>query len=100
MFDFGAMTMPAQIGIVQALIDDAKAKGARVLHGGGRPAFVGAGDDAKGGADGKEPYRPGTEHNGTFFEPTLLVDVTHEMRVANEEAFGPIMTVIKFKSED
>ncbi len=35
-----------------------------------------------------------------FIEPTLLVDVTNDMRVAQEEIFGPVGVVIKFKSED
>ena len=38
--------------------------------------------------------------NGAFVEPTLLVDVTNDMRVAQEEIFGPVGVVIKFKDAD
>lgn len=37
---------------------------------------------------------------GSFVEPTLLVDVSNDMRVAREEIFGPVGVVIKFKNED
>ncbi len=37
---------------------------------------------------------------GCFMKPTLLVDVTNDMRVAQEEIFGPVAVVIKFKDED
>src|SRR4051794_17046915 len=36
---------------------------------------------------------------GLHYEPTILTNVTHAMRVANEESFGPIMPIIKFKYE-
>lgn len=37
---------------------------------------------------------------GAFMKPTLLVDVTNDMRVAQEEIFGPVACVIKFKDEE
>jgi aldehyde dehydrogenase (NAD+) len=37
---------------------------------------------------------------GAYVEPTLLVDVTNDMRVAQEEIFGPVAVVIKFHSEE
>jgi len=37
---------------------------------------------------------------GTFFEPTILTDVTPAMRVAREETFGPVAPLFRFKSED
>ena len=37
---------------------------------------------------------------GAFMEPTLLANVTNDMRVAREEIFGPVAVVIKFKTED
>ncbi|WP_211214007.1 aldehyde dehydrogenase family protein [Sediminispirochaeta bajacaliforniensis] len=37
--------------------------------------------------------------NGAFMKPTMLVDVKNSMRVAQEEIFGPVAAVIKFKSE-
>ncbi|EGY80853.1 aldehyde dehydrogenase family protein [Peptoniphilus indolicus] len=40
------------------------------------------------------------EGDGVFMEPTLLGDVTNEMRVAREEIFGPVGVIIKFKDEE
>jgi succinate-semialdehyde dehydrogenase/glutarate-semialdehyde dehydrogenase len=62
---------------VEAHIADALAKGARVLTGGHRHKL-----------------------GGTFFEPTVLADVTPAMRVAREETFGPVAPLFKFESEE
>ena len=43
--------------------------------------------------------RPGLE-NGYFIEPTILTEVTNDMRVAREEIFGPVMTVLRFKDDE
>ncbi|BBF23383.1 aldehyde dehydrogenase family protein [Sutterella megalosphaeroides] len=48
---------------------------------------------------GKRAVVPGLE-KGAFMEPTLLANVTNDMRVAQEEIFGPVAVVIKFKTED
>lgn len=61
---------------VEAHVADAVAQGARVLTGGKR--------HAKG---------------GTFFEPTVLADVTPAMRCAREETFGPVAPLFKFHDE-
>ncbi|HJW04053.1 MAG TPA: NADP-dependent succinate-semialdehyde dehydrogenase [Azospira sp.] len=61
---------------VEAHIADAVGKGARILAGGQR--------HAKG---------------GTFFQPTVMADVTPEMRVAREETFGPVAPLFRFKTE-
>jgi succinate-semialdehyde dehydrogenase/glutarate-semialdehyde dehydrogenase len=61
---------------VEAHIADALAKGARVLTGGKRHS-----------------------RGGTFFEPTVLVNVTPEMRCAREETFGPVAPLFRFKTE-
>ena len=39
------------------------------------------------------------ELGGTFFEPTVLVDVTNDMPVSREETFGPVAPLLKFKNE-
>jgi len=62
---------------VEAHIADALGKGARVLTGGQR--------DLRG---------------GTFFQPTVLADVTPAMRVAREETFGPVAPLFRFKTEE
>ena len=61
---------------VEAHVADAVAKGARVLTGGKRHA-----------------------QGGTFFEPTVLADVTPEMRCAREETFGPVAPLFRFDTE-
>ena len=76
--DVGAMTMPRQLEIIEELLADATQKGARILVGGKRR----------------------TELGGQFFEPTVLVDVDHSMRIAKEEQFGPVMVIMRVASED
>jgi acyl-CoA reductase-like NAD-dependent aldehyde dehydrogenase len=70
--DVGAVTFPPQIEIVEDHVRDAVAKGARVLVGGRR-----------------------REGDGRFFEPTVLVDVDHSMKVMTEETFGPTLPIMK-----
>ena len=51
-------------------------------------------------ACGGERNTEGDCAGGCFFKPTLITDVTNDMRVAQEEIFGPVAAVIKFKTED
>ena len=44
-------------------------------------------------------YTEGECANGCFMQPTLITNVTNDMRVAQEEIFGPVAVVIKFKTE-
>ena len=76
--DVGAMTMPTQLEILERLVSDAVAKGARVVAGGKRRSDL----------------------RGQFFEPTILADVTHAMDITQKEQFGPIMVVMKVAGED
>jgi succinate-semialdehyde dehydrogenase/glutarate-semialdehyde dehydrogenase len=62
---------------VEALVADAVEKGARVVTGGSRHAL-----------------------GGTFFQPTILTEVTPAMKVAKEEIFGPVAPVFRFKTEE
>ena len=62
---------------VEAPIADAVKKGARVVTGGKRAA-----------------------QGGSFFEPTVLTDVTTDMVITKEETFGPVAPLYRFKSED
>jgi acyl-CoA reductase-like NAD-dependent aldehyde dehydrogenase len=70
--DLGAVIHPPQSDIVEAHVKDALDKGARVLTGGRRR------DDA-----------------GHFYEPTVLVDVDHDMDCMREETFGPTLPIMK-----
>ena len=72
----GPLIDAAALAKVEAHIADAVGKGARVLTGGRRHAS-----------------------GGTFFEPTVLADVTPAMRVAREETFGPVAPVFRFAEE-
>ncbi len=76
--DCGSMVTAEQLDIVQALVDDAVQKGARVICGGKRNTTAGL----------------------QFYEPTIVADVTPDMRLFREEAFGPIMTVVKVPKDD
>ena len=75
--DVGAVTSPAQVGVIDEHVKDAVAKGARVLTGGRR-------------GDGP----------GDFYEPTLLVDVDHSMEAMREETFGPTLPVMKVRDAE
>ncbi|MEM1413522.1 MAG: aldehyde dehydrogenase family protein [Myxococcota bacterium] len=75
--DCGAMTMPRQLDIIEGLLEDATAKGGRLLVGGKRAPELGP----------------------QFFQPTVLVDVDHSMRIVHEEQFGPVMSILRVKDE-
>ena len=62
---------------VEELVEDAIQQGARVMAGGKRHSL-----------------------GGTFYEPTILADVTSDMRVAQEEIFGPVAPLFRFETEE
>lgn len=72
--DVGAMTSPNQIAIVAGQVSEAIEHGARALVG------------------GRHLDRP-----GDYYQPTILVDVDHSMRVMRDETFGPVVGVMKVK---
>lgn len=39
-------------------------------------------------------------HQGYFIKPTIFVDVKHDMKIMQEEIFGPVCCVVKFKTEE
>jgi succinate-semialdehyde dehydrogenase / glutarate-semialdehyde dehydrogenase len=65
-------------------VQDAVAKGATILTGGGA-ATVG------GNGNGNGVY---------FYQPTVLANVTHEMKISHEETFGPVLPIIPFDTEE
>lgn len=77
----GPVATRPQFEKILKYIDIAKAEGARCIAGG--RALTGPGYGA-----------------GQFIEPTIFVDVKNSMRIAQEEVFGPVLSVIKFKDED
>ncbi|WP_279009299.1 aldehyde dehydrogenase family protein [Synergistes jonesii] len=69
-----------QVKKIQKCVDEGLKEGAKIACGG-------------------HPLTEGEFANGSFYAPTLLVDVKNEMKVAQEEIFGPVAVVIKFKTE-
>lgn len=76
-FIMGPMVNEKALANMASLVEDAVAKGAKVLVGG-----------------------KVADKEGFFFEPTVLTGVTKEMRVYKEEIFGPIMPVLSFTDAD
>jgi succinate-semialdehyde dehydrogenase / glutarate-semialdehyde dehydrogenase len=76
--DIGPMIHDRQLRIVQAQVDDAVRRGARLLAGGSAVPQLGP----------------------NFFAPTVLADVTHDMDLMREETFGPVLAVRSFRTED
>ena len=77
----GAQVSETQLNKILSYIEIGKQEGAKVATGG-------------------ERFIEGDAKNGYFMKPTLLTDVTNDMRVAREEIFGPVGVVIKFKTEE
>jgi len=75
--EVGPLTLERQRWIVEAHVEDARAKGARALTG------------------GETPRTP-----GFFYPPTVLVDVDHSMLVMREETFGPVLPIMVVDSLD
>jgi len=72
----GPLIDSAALAKVETLVADAVARGARVLTGGARHAL-----------------------GGTFYQPTVLANVTADMRCAREEIFGPVAPLFRFTTE-
>jgi aldehyde dehydrogenase (NAD+) len=77
----GPVTTPPQYQKVLSYIDIAKGEGAKCVLGGGA-----AGKDEGGGQ--------------YFVKPTIFTGVNNKMRIAQEEVFGPVLSIIKFKDEE
>lgn len=77
----GTVASPAQFEKVLHYFDIAEGDGARLVAG------------------GKRASGPGLDQ-GLFVEPTVFADVTNDMRVAREEIFGPVASVIRFETEE
>lgn len=73
----GPLTREPQLAVLEDQVQDALAKGAKLLAG------------------GKRIDRP-----GYYFEPTVLVDVNHSMKVMKDESFGPIIGIQKVSNDD
>lgn len=74
-FDIGCMASEDQIKIVEDHVSDAVKKGAKILLGGKR------------------------KDKTLFFEPTVIMNVNHSMKIMREETFGPVICMMKFTNE-
>jgi acyl-CoA reductase-like NAD-dependent aldehyde dehydrogenase len=75
--NMGPLAMKRRVGAVAGFVDDAKARGARILTGGA--ALDGA---------------------GSFFAPTIIADAPDDSRLMTDEPFGPVAGMVKFKTVD
>jgi acyl-CoA reductase-like NAD-dependent aldehyde dehydrogenase len=74
---FGPLTRKAQLEVLEGQVADSISKGARILLGGKR-----------------------IKGKGYFFEPTIVINVTHEMAVMKEESFGPLIGIMKVINDE
>jgi betaine-aldehyde dehydrogenase len=78
----GPQVSEEQLNRIKGYVDIAKGEGAQVLAGGCAPQLE------------------GDFQKGYFFQPTIFGDVKNSMRVAQEEIFGPVVSVITFEGEE
>ena len=76
--DVGPLIDDRQLRIVEQHVEDARSRGSRVLLGGERLSSLGK----------------------NFYVPTVLADVTHEMKIMRDETFGPVLPIMAFGTED
>lgn len=76
--DVGPLIHERQLRVVESHVEDARARGARLLAGGRRLPELGR----------------------NFYAPTLLSDVNHQMRIMREETFGPVLPVMPFQRDE
>jgi len=77
-FDVGAISGQEQLEAIQGQVEDARQKGARVLAGG----------------------RRNPDLSGLFYEPTVMIDVHHDMELMREETFGPVLPIMSVRDEE
>jgi len=73
----GPLSRKDQLAYLEDQIAEALQKGATIITGGKR-----------------------LNRKGSFFEPTILINVTHNMKIMKEESFGPVIGIMKVKSDD
>ncbi len=76
----GSIISESQVEVIDGYVKEAEKQGAKVLVGGGRAKV-----------DGYE--------NGHWYLPTVITDVTNDMKIAQEEIFGPVVVVMKYSDE-
>ncbi len=76
--DIGSLVAKRQLVLLENQVKDATDKGAKVIVGGHSPQNV----------------------SGAYYLPTLLTNVNRDMRVWNEEVFGPVLSIVSFETEE
>ncbi len=76
--NIGPLVAKRQLDLLKAQVQDALDNGAKIVFGGNEPEGL----------------------QGAYFEPTVLTDITFEMRVWKEEVFGPVLPVVTFKTDE
>lgn len=76
--DLGPVVAERQLTSIENQVADAVQKGAKVIFGGKRPQGL----------------------QGAYYEPTLLTNITFDMKVWKEEVFGPVLPVVSFETEE
>lgn len=76
--ELGPLVAERQVKVLESQVEDARSKGANIVTGGKRPSGL----------------------TGAYYEPTLITNVTKDMRVWTEEVFGPVLPVVSFEFED
>lgn len=76
--DIGSLVAERQVKLIESQVNDSVKLGAKVIIGGKRP------EDLK----------------GAFYSPTILTNVTKEMRVWKKETFGPVLPIVAFDTEE
>ncbi len=77
-FDVGAIFWPRQLEIIEEHVADARERGAKILTGG----------------------RRNPDLDGFFYEPTVLTDVDHSMKIMQHETFGPVLPIMRVANEE
>ncbi len=75
----GPVISQSQYDKITEYINIGKSEGAELVYGGGRPSAL---------------------QNGNFLQPTIFSQVSNDMRIAREEIFGPVLSVIPFEDEE
>ncbi|MEK6868786.1 MAG: aldehyde dehydrogenase family protein, partial [Nanoarchaeota archaeon] len=76
--DIGSLVAKRQLDLLDEQVKDAINKGAKIVTGGKKPSNL----------------------KGAYYIPTILTNITKDMRVWNEEVFGPVLVIVPFKHED
>ncbi len=76
--DIGPLVAKRQLELLEEQIKDATDRGAKIIIGGKRPG----------------------NFKGAFYEPTILTKVTKDMKVWQEEVFGPVLPIITFRTDE